>query len=104
MKIKLTKRWKRRPHSESSDAMCGYIHLKCDFRIVGNKNQGVNLTKKDLQWAGSASLVQHTRFGPIQKSIKAAQQDAQRLAVELLQDIRDGTKILMDYYEMGEDD
>lgn len=28
----------------------------------------------------------------------------QRLAVELLRDIRDGTKILMDYYKMEEDD
>lgn len=93
-KMKLTERWKNRIYSLSSDAMCGHIHLQC-YHLVGIKNQ----------WSGSASIsIGHKLVGPARKSIKAAQQDAERLAVELLRDIRDATKALMDQYEMGEDD
>ena len=56
-------------------------------------------------WIGIASLGPvHTKRGPDRRSYKLAQQDAQRLAVDLLRDIRDGTKALMDEYGMGKDD
>lgn len=94
-KIRLTKRWKNRIHSNSSDAWCGHIHLQC-FHLTGIKNR----------WSGNAFIINHVigRIGPIRKSIKEAQQDAKRLAVEVLRDVRDGTKVLMDHYGMGEDD
>ncbi len=97
MKVKLTKKWKRRPHSHSFDAVYGYIYLRCYHYPSSMFKNG---------WAGIVRIYdcKTERIGPIRKSIKAAQQDAQRLAVELLRDIRDGTKALMDYYEMGEDD
>lgn len=92
--MKLTKRWKNRIHSSSSDAWCGNIHLQC-LHLVGIKNR----------WSGSASIsLTLGRIGPVRKSIKAAQQDAKELVVEVLRDIRDGTKELMDYHGMGEDD
>ena len=96
MEIKLTTNWKTRIHSQSSDAQCGHIYLQC-YNLVRPKNR----------WSGSASICLgegFTRMGPIRKSIKAAQQDAKRLAVELLRDIRDGTKELMAYYNIPEDD
>ncbi len=94
MKIQLTKKWKNIAHSRSSFAVCGVIYLKCD-QCIGTKNR----------WIGSASIYPHKRVGSIRKSIKAARQDAQTMCmVGLLRDIRDGSKLLMARYGMGEDD
>lgn len=92
MKIKLTKRWKRKPHSKSSDAAWKGIYLLC-YRCVG----------EDM-WVGYASMgVIHKLTGPTRKSVAAARRDAERLAVELLLDIRDGTKLLMAKYGVDDD-
>ena len=97
MIVKLTKKWRKfLPNSKSYYATYGYIILSCyHYSDSFGKNQ----------WSGIAPINNMSKLvGPIRKSVEAAQQDAQRLAVELLRDIRDGTKALMDYYEMGEDD
>lgn len=87
-----------KPHSCSYNAVWKSIYLQCDPITL--------ITKPDsYEYIGWVRLFPfHRRHGPIRKLMEAAKQDAQRLAVELLQDIRDGTKSLMDYYEMGEDD
>lgn len=90
----VTERWKQKVHSDSFSAKWGDIRLTCT-RIFGNRRE----------WVGGANLnLTHRRVGPIRTSIKLAKKDAQRLAVEVLRNIRDGTKALMDKYEMGEDD
>lgn len=102
MKIKLTKKWKQLfspiPNlGKSSDAVWNYIYLRCLRRPYCG---GI----RD-EWVGMATLgTINTRVGPTRRSITLAQQDAERLAVELLRDIRDGTRALMVEYEMGEDD
>ena len=45
----------------------------------------------------------HKLTGPTRKSVAAARRDAERLAVELLLDIRDGTKLLMAKYGVDDD-
>lgn len=92
MKIKLTKRWKQQPNSLTSIAWCRNIKLQCKYE----------------HWLSSfhsiVSLMDIERTGLTRKSAKAAQQDAERLAVELLLDIRDGTKALMEQHGISEDD
>lgn len=99
MKIQLTKKWKQRSYSYSSDASYGHIHLECYHFLpsIAGPNR----------WYGAASTRLHEwieRIGPIRKSPKLAKQDAERLAVELLLDIRDGTKALMEQYGIDKDD
>lgn len=98
VKLKLTKRWKRfgiagRFVDQPSRAMCGHIRLLCQPILWG-----------DNEWCGSASLGDEKRSGCIRRSVERAKQDAERLAVELLRDIRDGAKQLLEQYGMGEDD
>lgn len=80
----------------SSSASWGSIYLLCDCRVPYDSQN---------RWVGIAMInYVHQKVGPVRKSIKAARRDAERLAVELLRDIRDGTKVLMEQYGMGEDD
>ena len=91
MKIELTRRWKRKPHSRSSDAVWKGIYLQCYH------------SRPDI-WVGHVSMgVVHKLTGPTRKSPAAAQRDAERLAVELLLDIRDGTKAIMAQYGVDDD-
>lgn len=93
MKIKLTEPWARFVHSKSSYAIAGTMHLYCSSVI------------QSTLWQGSVSISGFTsRQRSYRKSEARAKQDAQELAVELLRDIRDGTKMLMERYDMGEDD
>lgn len=104
--MKLTKEWTQNPpnskYPDTSLAYFGYITLKCE-RIGGYLCRWTSSvsTTGECQENGFSMC---SRTGPIRKSQGKARQDAQRLAIELLRDIRDGTKALMDYYSMGEDD
>ena len=96
MKTQLTKKWKNRAHSRSSDAMYGVVHLHCYCYPS-------SLLKNS--WSGIATIGGFDqRTGPISKSAQAAKHDAHKLAIELLKDIRDGTKALMTLYDVGKDD
>jgi len=96
MKIRLTSPWKRNLNSKSSIASSGTIALGCEY-CFWDKNK--------RRWIGGASIMGiHAVRGKPRKSPSEAQRDAERLAVQLLRDIRDGTKALMDQYGMGEDD
>ena len=101
MKIKLTKNWKQQKHSVwelpayQSKAMFGIIRLSCRM---------VSLPWLYKEWVGQASLGDFKRNGPVRGSEQKAKQDAERCAIELLRDIRDGTKMLMDKYGMEEED
>jgi len=98
VRLKLTKRWKRfgiaarRPEQPSS-AMCGQIRLLCQPVLWG-----IN------EWCGSASLGGEKRSGCVRRSVERAKQDAERLAVELLRDFRDGVKEMLKQHGIGEDD
>lgn len=95
MNTQLTRKWEydRFHHS----AMFGDIYLQC-----------IDMSRfySEKRWAGIAILnsVGIQKVGPNRMSIRAARRDAERLAVELLRDIRDGTKALLASYNMGEDD
>lgn len=98
MKLKLTQRWKNGWHSCSSFAYAQDIVLDCDqidqrFLVVGEKYH-----------IGSARFGDIRRLGPKRKHIREARRDAERLAEELLLDIRDGTAALMRKHGIGEDD
>lgn len=117
MKVKLTSKWKQLPYSSLSNAVWGSIRLRCDYSWYTTRpsaNVGSRMLKR---WVGEASILcpscnKHTniigtsysRVGPRRTSIKLARRDAEKLAVELLRDFRDGTKNLMKYYNMDEDD
>ena len=94
MKIELTRKWKLKPHgSQSSSAGWKGVYLLC-YHCVGLPDR----------WVGMAALgAVHELTGPNRKSPAAARQDAERLAVELLLDIRDGTKALMAEYGVDAD-
>ena len=96
MKIRLTRRWKLLPLSSGSDARCDGIYLRCDpvLPVLWDRTG----------WIATASMGGIKRTGPIRRSITLTRQDAEKLAVELLRDIRDGAKAIMDQYGMGEDD
>jgi hypothetical protein len=94
-KIKLTKKWRRITHSFRSVAKWKDIFLSCD---------NFSSIKKEKKWSGFISLKGHTRSGHDMCSEKLAQQDAERLAVELLLDIRDGARALMEKYGIEEED
>ena len=92
MKIELTKRWKRKPYSNSSTATWKGIYLLC-YHCVGLPDK----------WVGYVSIGSiHRLTGSNRKSVAAARRDAERLAMELLLDIRDGTKALMAEYGVGD--
>jgi len=77
------------------------IHLKCfDMRQILTRD-------KRMVWVGYAFLdhfATSVRIGPIRRSVRAARRDAERLAIELLCDIRDGTKALLTSHGIGESD
>ena len=54
-------------------------------------------------WQGHAQVYYIGRAGPNRKSIKAAQQDAERIAGEILLDIRDGARAIAAKYGVEND-
>ena len=103
VRLKLTRRWKKRGLSRSSDSMWKGTHLHCNNVLVcGTRTSPLFL--KSNYWVGSVRLGLILRKGKIRRSVKAAQQDAERIAVELLRDIRDGMKEVLEQHGMGEDD
>jgi hypothetical protein len=95
MKTELTEKWENTWGSYTSCAKFGCIYLQCEEL----SNDRTKL------WVGIAYIPYlNERIGPHRKSIREARRDAERLAVELLRDIRDGAKALMTEFDMGEDD
>ncbi len=95
IKIKITRRWKKPIQSRNSFAMINIGMLWC---MDAHWSEGVP------SWIGQARIGQFTRTGNIRRSEARAREDAEKLAIDLLRDIRDGTKELMDKCGMGEDD
>lgn len=93
MKIKLTQKWTNRPYSRTSTAGWKNIFLECSYCYHVRADR----------WIGSASLAGiHQRKGPVRNSVKLARRDAERLAIEVLLDIRDGVEILMKTHQYTE--
>jgi hypothetical protein len=102
MKIVLDKKWEYPSTlSRSSQALWKHMVLVC--RHIGLYS--VDCGQNNERWIGTVWLAPGLeRRGPQRTSVKEARRDAERLAVELLHDIRDGTKKLMETYGIGEDD
>ena len=94
VKLKLTKPWENRIHSESSFATWHQCYLICEQGFYYRQDE----------YVGTVRIGNFSRSGKTRRSAKAAKQDAERLAVELLRDIRDGAKALLEQHGMGEDD
>lgn len=93
MKIELTREWKKTVDKKSSTAFWKDISLYCQYNHLSGRG-----------WIGRAEFFRIHRYGGVRKSMEMAQQDAEDAAVELLLDIRDGTRMLMSQYGIGEDD
>lgn len=93
-KIQLTRRWENRIHSRSSTAGWKGVYLVCE-PVLWTKGQ---------YWRGQAYAYGHRKAGPKRRSVAKARRDAERLAVELLIDIRDGVKVLMAKHGIDKDD
>ena len=83
MKVKLTKEWKR--HGKSYDAKWNRTLLMCSCGCHRGQDS----------WRGQATMGIFHRGGPDRETVAAAQRDAERFAVEILLDIRDGTEVLL---------
>lgn len=94
MKVELTRKWTHTIRCSSVAEWKG-IKLLCYDRGGGWGEHG---------WAGQASLGFIDREGPRRESAAAAQRDAERLAVELLLDIRDGAQAIMAEYGVKKED
>lgn len=97
MKLKLTRRWKNRFRSQTSVAYAKGIGLRCEFLHWDSVTTNY--------WVGSAEIIHgYLKYGLRRRSVKKARQDAERIAIELLRDVRDGAKELMEFHGMGEKD
>ena len=85
MKVELTKEWKQQPYGMSYDAEWKRTLLMCS----GGCHKGQDT------WRGQALMGLFHRGGPDRDSVAKAQRDAERFAVEILLDIRDGTEVLL---------
>lgn len=100
MKIKLTRKWEPTigKHTHSSCAIWNDICLDCTHRSDGNLCLGIPHVDR---WIGSAQILglHHSYcFGKPRTSIKLARRDAERLAVELRQDLEEGARRLAEKY------
>ena len=93
-KIKLTRKWKKTGYN-------WHEAIWKKMELISIKSWNYRMGKF---WIGKVSIGEIQKIGPRRRSIESSKQDAERLAVELLLDIRDGAKILMDKYGIGEDD
>lgn len=85
IKVELTKEWKRQPRSSSYDARWKHTLLMCSCGCHNGQDT----------WRGQALMGLFHRGGPDRDSVAKAQRDAERFAVEILLDIRDGTEALL---------
>lgn len=113
-KVELTKDWEQSSYGLSSSAEWKNIDLTCRYFLGASKvvpcqcRDFKHWLQTDAQtrfvrFTGHASLGMIHRDGPNRKSLSAARQDAENLAVEILLDIRDGSKTLMVKYGMDDD-
>lgn len=113
-KAELTKEWEQSSHGHSSSAEWKNIDLTCRYFLGASKVVPCHCRafKRWLQtdaqtrfvrFTGHASLGRIHRDGPNRKFLSAARRDAENLAVEILLDIRDGSKALMAKYGMDDD-
>jgi hypothetical protein len=82
--MRLTKEWRPTPKRGQWIARWKDVRLVCHY-------------DRELRtYSGHATLsLAHGLGGPSRRRLKQAQQDAERLAVEVLLDIRDGAAVLM---------
>jgi len=113
MKIKLTQKWKQCGYGKASDAFWNDIYLRCEKDYTTNRQVFIGtaslhpverpLGEKPriiIQRGGvSCKLI-----GPSRKSVAKARRDAEKLAIELLLNIRDGTDSLIKQYGIIKDD
>ncbi len=131
IKIKLTRKWKDLKPTEclqdNSFAEWKVIYLSCrsilHFTPYERLDARTSIRFNEVRWIGQVSIGcsggNGSNNNPLTTNIKAgvyvktglkrmskemAQRDAERLAVELLQDILDGAKELMDLYEIERED
>lgn len=95
IKIRITRKWKRQGQSKNSMAQITIGKLWC---YDAAWSEGIP------SWRGEVSISGFIRRGGIRRSEAKAQQDAEKLAIELLLDIGDATKELMIQFDIGEDD
>ena len=98
IKIKMIQKWKRSKYSKNSTAIINVGTLRCI---------DISWSENVPSWVSKVTIGGFIRCGSIRRSETKARQDAEKLAVDLLRDIRDirdGTKELMDKSGMGEDD
>ncbi len=96
MKIKWEKKLDK--HTRSSCAIWNDICLDCSHRTDGNLYLKIPYTHR---WVGSVQVLglPHSfNFGKPRKSIKLARKDAERLAIELQQDLEEGARRLGEKY------
>jgi len=93
-RIALTKRWanKQHPNHSTSCALWKDVYLTCVKSVWAAD-----------EWTGIVYFGSFRRKGGLRRSREAAQRDAERLAVELLMDIRDGAAAVMEEYGIGEE-
>jgi hypothetical protein len=92
--MKLTKKWKRLPHSKSSSASLNNVTLICSYRPYAA------MYSKGYKWFSQVFIdgLDCRRFGGTQSSERLAKQDAERMAEELEMDAREGARQLMAKY------
>lgn len=98
--MKLTKKWKRIPETRSSLATFNDIELACSH-IPGNDVSYPRCLHTSDRWVGKVSFDTPRmiyRHGPFRASIKLAKQDAEKLAMELFLDVRDGARMIMERF------
>lgn len=103
MKAELTEAWnpvcdRGDPTGKSSVAMWHDVRLASE--ALPSSVWGAN------RWIGEAMIAPYgnlRRTGPIRKSAAAARRDAEKLAVELLLDIREAARALMVRHGISED-
>lgn len=91
MKVNLTRKWQKTVDKKSSTAFWKDISLYCQYKRLPGKG-----------WIGRAEFFRIHRYGGVRKSMEMAQQDAEEAAVAILRDIRDGARMLMSQYGIGE--
>lgn len=96
MKVKLTRKWKKLTASKTSVAGTDIGTLWC--------NDISWCSMYSPSWQGRAVIGSYQRVGPTRRSEVKARMDAEKLITELLRDIRDGSRELMNKCGMGEDD
>lgn len=91
--MKLTKNWEKEPYFGYYETTWNNIHLLC-FGL-------------DLGWIGRAQVDLGEkicmRSGLARSSRSLAQKDAEKLAMELASDLRDGARMVMKRFGNGED-